>query len=101
MTFSLFKYFDAILDGVEQNGLAAQSSLVESGRVFIPESAPWIEEFKREVNAFPRGAHDDQLDALAQLLRREEEVGDRLSWLRAFERNEGFFSNLIVGRKIY
>lgn len=22
MTFSLFKYFDAILDGVEQNGLA-------------------------------------------------------------------------------
>lgn len=23
MTFSLFKYFDAILDGVEQNGLAA------------------------------------------------------------------------------
>ena len=53
MTFSLFKYFDAILDGVEQNGLAAQSSLVESGRVFIPDSAPWIEEFKREVNAFP------------------------------------------------
>lgn len=42
MTFSLFKYFDAILDGVEQNGLAAQSSLVESGRVFIPNSAPWI-----------------------------------------------------------
>lgn len=32
MTFSLFKYFGAILDGVEQNGLAAQSSLVESGR---------------------------------------------------------------------
>lgn len=32
MTFSLFKYFDAILDGVEQNGLAAQSLLVESGR---------------------------------------------------------------------
>lgn len=32
MTFSLFKYFDAIFDGVEQNGLAAQSSLVESGR---------------------------------------------------------------------
>ena len=23
MTFSLFKYFDAIVDGVEQNGLAA------------------------------------------------------------------------------
>lgn len=101
MTFSLFKYFDAILDGVEQNGLAAQPSLVESGRVFIPDSALWIEEFKREVNAFPRGVHDDQLDALAQILRREEEVGDRLFWLRAYARNEGFFSNLIVERKIY
>lgn len=86
---------------MEQNGLAAQSSLVESGRVFIPDSAPWIEEFKREVNAFPRGAHDDQLDALAQLLRREEEVGDRLSWLRAYARNESFLGNLFVGRKIY
>lgn len=67
--------------------------------MFIPESAPWIEEFKREVNAFPRGAHDDQLDALAQLLRREEEVGDRLSWLRAYTRNESFWGNLFVGRK--
>lgn len=64
-----------------QPGRAAQSTLVESGRVWIPEGASWIEEFKREVNAFPRGAHDDQLDALAQLLKREEEVGDRFAWL--------------------
>lgn len=88
-------------EGSKEDRIAAQSSLVESGRVFIPDSAPWIEEFKREVNAFPRGAHDDQLDALAQLLRREEEVGDRLSWLRAYARNESFLGNLFVGRKIY
>ena len=67
--------------GSKEDRIAAQSTLVESGRVWIPEVAPWIEEFKREVNAFPRGAHDDQLDALAQLLKREEEVGDRLAWL--------------------
>lgn len=88
-------------EGSKEDRIAAQSSLVESGRVFIPESAPWIEELKREVNAFPRGEHDDQLDALAQLLRREEEVGDRLSWLRAYVRNESFLGNLFVGRKIY
>lgn len=67
--------------GSKEDRIAAQSTLVESGRVWIPEAALWIEEFKREVNAFPRGAHDDQLDALAQLLKREEEVGDRLAWL--------------------
>lgn len=67
--------------GSKEDRIAAQSTLIESGRVWIPEGASWIEEFKREVNAFPRGAHDDQLDALAQLLKREEEVGDRLAWL--------------------
>lgn len=67
--------------GSKEDRIAAQSTLIESGRVWIPEAAPWIEEFKREVNAFPRGAHDDQLDALAQLLKREEEVGDKLAWL--------------------
>lgn len=69
-------------EGSKEDRIAAQSSLVESGRVFIPESAPWIEELKREVNAFPHGAHDDQLDALAQLLKREEEIGDKLEWLK-------------------
>lgn len=67
--------------GSKEDRIAAQSTLIEGGRVFIPASAPWIEEFKREVNAFPRGAHDDQLDALAQLLKREEEEGDKLEWL--------------------
>lgn len=67
--------------GSKEDRIAAQSTLMENGQVFIPKYAPWIEEFKREVNAFPRGAHDDQLDALAQLLKREEEVGDRLAWL--------------------
>lgn len=67
--------------GSKEDRIAAQSILVEAGRVFIPENAPWIAEFKREVNAFPRGAHDDQLDALAQLLKREEEEGYSLEWL--------------------
>ena len=69
-------------EGSQEDRIAAQSTLIENGRVFIPQSAPWIEEFKREVNAFPRGAHDDQLDALAQLLKREEEEGDKLEWLK-------------------
>ncbi len=67
--------------GSKEDRIAAHSALIERGRVLIPQTAPWIEELRREVNAFPYGAHDDQLDALAQLLKQEEEVGDRLAWL--------------------
>lgn len=36
---------------------------VEGGRVFLPERTPWVEEFLREVLAFPGGDHDDFVDA--------------------------------------
>ena len=39
--------------------------LIEGGRVFIPEEAPWLDEFLEEVQSFPGGKHDDQVDALA------------------------------------
>ena len=28
----------------------------------------WIDEFRAEINAFPNGKHDDQVDALSQLI---------------------------------
>lgn len=39
--------------------------LIEGGRVFIPEEAPWLEDFLDEIQSFPGGKHDDQVDALA------------------------------------
>jgi predicted phage terminase large subunit-like protein len=30
--------------------------------------APWLDAFKAEAAAFPNGRHDDQIDALSQLL---------------------------------
>lgn len=41
------------------------AALVESGRVFFPESAPWLGEFEDEILNFPVGAYDDQVDCLA------------------------------------
>jgi predicted phage terminase large subunit-like protein len=38
--------------------------LIEGGRVFIPEEAPWLDEFLTETQAFPNSKHDDQVDAL-------------------------------------
>jgi predicted phage terminase large subunit-like protein len=48
--------------------LEAQSNVIEAGYVFLPESAPWLDEFMTEILAFPHGRHDDQVDSLSQFL---------------------------------
>lgn len=48
--------------------LEGVSALIEAGYVFLPEAEPWVEIFLAEVLAFPNGKHDDQVDALSQLL---------------------------------
>lgn len=40
-------------------------ALVDAGRVFLPQSAPWLADFLDEVVSFPVAAHDDQVDVLA------------------------------------
>ena len=41
---------------------------IESGHVFLPKDAPWVEDFVDEFTAFPAGAHDDQCDSASQAL---------------------------------
>lgn len=40
-------------------------ALVDAGRVWVPDEAPWLDEFFAEVVSFPVAAHDDQVDVLA------------------------------------
>jgi len=44
------------------------TSLYESGRVFHPRSAPWLQDLEIELSIFPEGAHDDQVDSIVQAL---------------------------------
>jgi predicted phage terminase large subunit-like protein len=46
----------------------AQTARIEAGAVHLPACAPWLEDFRSEVLAFPHGRHDDQVDALSQAL---------------------------------
>jgi predicted phage terminase large subunit-like protein len=39
---------------------------VEAGRIFAPAEAPWLEAFLNELAAFPKGQHDDIVDAFTQ-----------------------------------
>jgi predicted phage terminase large subunit-like protein len=56
---------------------SAVSPLIEAGNVYLPDPllAPWVEDFVQEAANFPRGAHDDQVDAMSQgLLRLQGQV---------------------------
>ena len=46
----------------------AITPLLESGRVFLPQDAPWLNDFLDELSSFPAGVHDDQVDATAKAL---------------------------------
>lgn len=39
--------------------------LIEGGRVFLPQNAPWLDAFLEESTQFPSSAHDDQVDAIS------------------------------------
>lgn len=41
---------------------------VEEGIVHLPDDAPWLKNFKRELQSFPRGKWDDQVDSFSQFL---------------------------------
>jgi predicted phage terminase large subunit-like protein len=48
----------------------AVSPFIEAGNILIPDDAPWVSDFLSEVESFPNGAHDDQIDAASQALER-------------------------------
>ena len=42
--------------------------LIEGGRVYLPETAPWLDDFTEETQTFPNGRNDDQVDTLSMTL---------------------------------
>lgn len=48
--------------------MAAQTPMIEAGRVFIPREAPWLADYLHELALLPKGRHDDQADSTSQAL---------------------------------
>ena len=61
--------------------LHAQTTIIESGFVHIPEAAPWLAEYLHEMTVFPNGKHDDQVDSTAQFL----------DWFKRPFPNQGYY----------
>lgn len=47
----------------------AEAPQVDSGLVFLPETAPWLLDYEQELTLFPNSAHFDQVDSTSQFLK--------------------------------
>jgi predicted phage terminase large subunit-like protein len=54
--------------GGKESRANAMQGFVEGGNVYLPEQAPWVEDFVEEFRVFPNGANDDQVDAASQAI---------------------------------
>lgn len=54
--------------GGKEARAAAVEPQVESGNVYLLEGAEWLDAWIDEFASFPKGKHDDQVDALSQAL---------------------------------
>jgi predicted phage terminase large subunit-like protein len=52
----------------KESRMRIQSAKIQGGLVFLPMHAVWLEDFLAEIRRFPNATHDDQIDALSQLL---------------------------------
>jgi predicted phage terminase large subunit-like protein len=48
--------------------MSIQSAKFESGQVFLPEAASWLDALETELFSFPGGRYDDQIDSISQAL---------------------------------
>jgi predicted phage terminase large subunit-like protein len=48
--------------------MSAQSAKIEAGAVQLPRNAPYLDDLRSEVLAFPYGSHNDQVDSISQAL---------------------------------
>ena len=55
-------------EGDKRTRFYTQCARIEAGHVLLPEAAPWLDAFRRELLQFPHGRHDDQVDSVSQYL---------------------------------
>ncbi len=55
-------------EGDKVTRMSAQTSRIEAGELILPKHAAWLAAFMHEILGFPGARHDDQVDALSQLL---------------------------------
>lgn len=67
---SLMTKVSGVIAVTPEGGKEARANVleapVEAGQWYLPEGAPWVDDFISEFAGFPTGARDDQVDATSQ-----------------------------------
>ena len=82
-------------EGDKKTRLFAQASVFESGKVYLPTNARWVDDFIHELTAFPSAKFDDQVDAMSQALTYIREYLDEpsfITYMRQEVERRGAFS---------
>lgn len=64
--------------------MLGQTAQIESGLVFIPVEAPWLEDYLHELMMFPAGRHDDQVDSTSQALGHLTSLTGAEAWIEYY-----------------
>jgi predicted phage terminase large subunit-like protein len=67
---------------------AGQAPLIRAGLVYVPADAPWVDEYIRELCAFPNTHYADQVDSTSQLLAWAREAGSSARGWISFYREQ-------------
>jgi predicted phage terminase large subunit-like protein len=54
--------------GSKEARLANVSGMIESGNVYLPEEAPWLDDFLYDATTFPNATNDDEVDTMTLAL---------------------------------
>ena len=76
-----FAFYGKRSTGSKESRAVPLSSTAEAGNVYIVRGT-WVNDFLNEINAFPQGSHDDQVDAVVgafNMINEEESVEIRVS----------------------
>lgn len=52
--------------GDKYTRLVTTTDVLETGQIYLPKQAPWLDDFIQELTHFPNAKHDDQVDAFSQ-----------------------------------
>ncbi len=63
----------------------AVTPIIEAGKVFLPESAPWLDDYLDTMASFPNADHDDDVDSTTQALNWMIGRGDAMGLYRYME----------------
>ncbi|MFP3025976.1 MAG: phage terminase large subunit, partial [Wolbachia sp.] len=61
--------------------------VIESGRVFLPQQAVWLNDFEYEILIFPEAHYDDQVDSTVQYLQWMRKINTSAFRVRDFGPN--------------